>query len=518
MPETIPQIRPSFNRSLRLETRPELLSADTGALVQRELMERSGLIDWLTERLHDPRHPSSIRYPLSDLLRTRLLLLGQGWRDQSDADRLRQDPSLRVSSETRRGTAALEEGQGLASQPTLSRLLDTLSREENLPVLHQAVTELACRRIEMIEGQRRKRGEKTPRKKRRKKTMYLDVDGLPVEVHGHPPGSEWNGYYRQRMYHGLVASCAETGDLIDGEIFPGASYLGKQALKLTLRVVDRCRGRLCGSMIVRMDAGFPEPGLLEGLESRSVPYIARIRKNEVLNRMAKPYLTQPAGRSPDAPPRLWFHELTYQAESWDRARRVVLVVRERPEELYPDHFWLLTSLSRKRYEAEALLARYRKRGKAEGHMGEFMDVLDPALSSASRPKTHYRGKPLKPGANPEATTEAGVRPHNEVLFLLNLLGYEILHLGRVLMEQATRRGWSLRRFRERVFASGISGATSGEAIDFRHQSRGDGLEAVVAETGAGVLGAGIMDGGGIGPVEGTETVGISHRKSQPVGG
>ena len=26
----------------------------------------------------------------------------------------------------------------------------------------------------------------------------------------------------------------------------------------------------------------------------------------------------------------------------------------------------------------------------------------------------------------------------------------ILHLGRVLMEQATRRGWSLRRFRERV--------------------------------------------------------------------
>ena len=342
MSETLPQIRPSFNRSLRLETRPEWLSADTGALVQREMMDRSGLIDWLTERLHDPRDPSSIRYPLSDLLRTRLLLLGQGWRDQSDADRLPQDPSLRV------------------------------------------------------------------------------------------------------------ASCAETGDLIDGELFPGASHLGKRALKLTLRVVDRCRGRLRGSMIVRMDAGFPEPGLLQGLESRGVPYIARIRKNEVLNRMAKPYLTQPAGRPPEAPPRLWFHELSYQAGTWDRARRVVLVVRERPGELYPDHFWLLTSLSRKRYEAEALLARYRKRGKAEGHMGELMDVLDPALSSASRLKTHYRGKSLKSEARSEARTEAGVRSHNEVRFLLNLLAYEILHLGRVIMEQATRRGWSLRRFHERV--------------------------------------------------------------------
>ena len=452
MPKTLSQIRPSFNHSLRLEPRCEPLSADTGALVQREILERTGIIGWLTERLHDPRHPGSILYSLAELLRTRLLLLGQGWRDQSDADRLRQDPSLRVASRTRRGPGALEEGRGLASQPTLSRLLDTLSREENLPVLHEAVTEMACRRIEMLEGRRLKTGKKCgkPRKQRRKKTMVLDVDGLPVEVHGHQLGSQWSGYYHQRMYLGLVASCAETGDLLDGELYPGASYLGNKALKMTLRVVDRCRGRLCDSMLVRMDAGFPEPGLLEGLESRSVPYIARIRKNEVLNRMAQPHLTQPArGRSEDEP-RVWFHEMTYQAESWDRARRVVLVVEEQPGKLYPHHFWLLTSLSRKRCEAQELLAKYRKRGKAEGHMGELMDVLDPALSSSRRPKTHYRGKPLAPETKPEARTEAGVRPHNEARFLLNLLVYEVLHLGRVLMERATRRGWSLRRFHERV--------------------------------------------------------------------
>ena len=73
-----------------------------------------------------------------------------------------------------------------------------------------------------------KTGEKDPTEEETEKDDGMDVDGLPVEVHGHPPGSEWNGYYRQRMYHGLVASCAETGDLIDGEIFPGASYLGKR--------------------------------------------------------------------------------------------------------------------------------------------------------------------------------------------------------------------------------------------------------------------------------------------------
>ena len=113
-----------------------------------------------------------------------------------------------------------------------------------------------------------------------------------------------------------------------------------------------------------------------------------------------------------------------------------------------------------------MLAQYRKRGKAEGHMGELMDVLDPALSSASRPKTHYRGQPLTPGAKPEARTEAGVRPHNEVLFLLNLLGYEILHLGRVLMEQVTRRGWSLRRFRERVLRVASRALRQGRRLIF----------------------------------------------------
>ncbi len=41
--------------------------------------------------------------------------------------------------------------------------------------------------------------------------MTIDVDSLPVEVHGQQFGSEWNGHYHRRMYHPLVASCAETG-------------------------------------------------------------------------------------------------------------------------------------------------------------------------------------------------------------------------------------------------------------------------------------------------------------------
>ena len=433
MGETVPLFSPSFNGSVSIEARREHLSADTGALVQRELMERSGIIEWLDERLDDPRNPALTVYPMAELLRTHLLLLGQGWRDQDDADRQRCDPSFRVGGDSRRGIAPLGEGNVLASQPTLSRLLDVLSRPGNRAVMHEAVTEMACRRIRMGNGGRRR------------KTLHIDVDGLPVEVHGHQPGSEWNGYYGQRMYQALVASCAETGDMLDGGIRPGASYLADDALEFILDVVDRCRGRVSESVIVRMDAGFPQPGLLSGLESRGVPYVARVKNNAVLDRMAQPYLRRPPGRPPREP-RVWCHEHEYRAGSWDKARRVVLVVLERPGELFLDHFWLLTSLSERRCDAQRLLAMYRKRGKAEAHMGELMDVLGPALSSTSRPKRHYRGEKLPA----RERVEQEMRPHNETLFLMNLLAYEILHLGRCAMERATHRGWSLRRFRERV--------------------------------------------------------------------
>jgi hypothetical protein len=97
----------------------------------------------------------------------------------------------------------------LPSQPTLSRLLETLSQPANLQVLREAVGELAGRRLRAM------------RRGHRQREVSLDIDGLPIEVHGNQPGSAWNGHYHQRMYHPLVASVAETGDLLDARLRAG---------------------------------------------------------------------------------------------------------------------------------------------------------------------------------------------------------------------------------------------------------------------------------------------------------
>ena len=84
--------------------------------------------------------------------------------------------------------------------------------------------------------------------------------------------------------------------------------------------------------------------------------------------------------------------MRYQADTWEHARRVVLVVVERPGELLLDYFWLITNLRADRYSGARLLGLYRMRGKAEGHMGELMDVLAPACQWQSKTAHSWQSK------------------------------------------------------------------------------------------------------------------------------
>jgi hypothetical protein len=447
MGEEIALFGAKFNRSLRIEGRPERLTAEAGAVVLREVIERLGIVPWMVWRLVDTRNQDLITHPLSELLRTSVLLLGQGWRDQDDADRLRDDAVLRLAVSDRKGVGPLEkrsriEGEpldrnpevpdGLASQPTLSRLMAMLSRSDSRQVLRCGLLETAARRNRLA------------RRGHRFRHLTVDVDSLPVEVYGHQPGSAHNGHYHARIYHPLVASVAETGDLLDVVLREGNAHTAQGGVDFVLPLLDEVQRKLCQVAAVRIDAGFPEEELLSGLEKRGTPYVARIRNNAVLDAMAAPYLRRPPGRRPTEP-RTWCYEMTYRAEPWSRERRVVLVVMERCDELFLHHFWLLTSWSEAEKDGLSLLDAYRIRGTAEGHMGEFMDVLDPALSCSPRPKTHYRGQPIE-----EHTSPRDAFADNEVRLLLAALAYNVVHAARVLMEIVTRQGWGLRRFQEIV--------------------------------------------------------------------
>ena len=137
MGEKLTLFRPTFNRSIQVEARPERLTTDPGAVLLREIMERLGIVSWLAQRITDPRNPDLVTHPTAELLYTAILLPAQGWQDRADADLLRYDPALCLSVSTRKGASPLSPAgggpsagrrpQGLSSQPTLSRFVGWLA-------------------------------------------------------------------------------------------------------------------------------------------------------------------------------------------------------------------------------------------------------------------------------------------------------------------------------------------------------------------------------------------------------
>ena len=207
MGETLTTWTPSCNGSVRVELSGHRTTSDSGALLLREALDSSGVIEALDDNLVDPRHPLRIRHSLASQIRTLVLQRAMGWIDLSDTDTLRRDPLWQLACSDARGLTPL--AQDRPSQATLSRLLTCLGRNDNIDAVHEGLLRLVVWRLTAL-----KNGE-------RPKQLTLDIDGLPIEVHGHQGGSAYHGLYGTRIYSPLVASLAETGDMVGGLLREG---------------------------------------------------------------------------------------------------------------------------------------------------------------------------------------------------------------------------------------------------------------------------------------------------------
>src|SRR5262249_29117529 len=92
-------------------------STDGGMLLLRALDGQLGLCEQIAALLPDMRDPQRVVHSRLEQVRQRLFPISLGYEDQSDADTLRLDPLACLACDRRP-----DEGRGLSSQPTLSRL------------------------------------------------------------------------------------------------------------------------------------------------------------------------------------------------------------------------------------------------------------------------------------------------------------------------------------------------------------------------------------------------------------
>ena len=122
----------------------------------------------------------------------------------------------------------------------------------------------------------------------------------------------------------------------------------------------------------RGDEAFAIPELYDLLEAEGYGYAIRLKGNTVLMRHIQPLLTRPVGRPPKKPVVL-FHSFEYQAQSWDKPRRVVAKVQWSQGELFPQVGFIVTNL---RGSAKQVTAFYNHRGLAEQWIKEGKYALN----------------------------------------------------------------------------------------------------------------------------------------------
>jgi hypothetical protein len=100
----------SFNASLKVDFQGSRVTSDGGLILVRELDERLGFGELITQHLTDSRRGKNTQLPLADLLRQSIYSRIAGYEDVNDAERLSQDPAFRpIGSEKtwERGAADL---------------------------------------------------------------------------------------------------------------------------------------------------------------------------------------------------------------------------------------------------------------------------------------------------------------------------------------------------------------------------------------------------------------------------
>ena len=336
-------------------------SSDGGAVLLKAADRRLDLIPRLAAALVDERQSGKIRHELVELLGQRIFGLALGYEDANDAARLADDPMHKLLLGRDPVT-----GDALASQPTLSRFENDVTRGELL-----AMGETL---FETVLARHRRR-----RRKVRRITLDLDVTDDPT--HGAQQLSFFNGFYGTSCYLPLLGFLTFDGEreqlLCAAVLRPGNAPPQRGSLPLLTRIVERLQDRFPRARIlVRLDGGFAEPELFEFLDIVGVDYVVGMAKNDVLERLAEldmiaaRVLSEASGATEHL-----YTDFRYAAGTWERERRVVCkaeVVRLDGREPKDNPRFVVTNL---RGKAQRIYERtYCMRGEIENRIKELFEV------------------------------------------------------------------------------------------------------------------------------------------------
>jgi hypothetical protein len=245
------------------------ISSDGGLLLLAKIDRKMGLTSNVARTLRDRRQRHLVKHGMKDLLLQRILSIAAGYEDAIDAGALKNDPVFKLSLGRKP-----DDGQSLASQPTISRLENSVGPK--------SLYRMAAGLVEFYVS----RHAKAP------KQITLDFDGTYIETHGNQQLSMLRSYYNKRMYFPLMVY-DQDGRLITALLRPGSYGDVRLALPVLKRLVRRFRKAWPHVQILfRGDAAFHCPRIFDWCEDHEVQYIVGFPSNHGLNVCAAQFVSK----------------------------------------------------------------------------------------------------------------------------------------------------------------------------------------------------------------------------------
>ncbi len=344
------------------------ITSDAGALLLKEVEQRTGLLRRAAQCFVDHRDPDLIEHSVDELVSQRIVGLALGYEDLNDHDRLRYDPLLAAVVGKRDPTGrsrvrARDRGKALAGKSTLNRLELTppdagaQSRYKKIVLKPELLDALLVE--EFVRSY-----ERAP------KQVVFDVDATDDPLHGHQEGRFFHGYYRQYCYLPLYIFCGE--HLLCARLRPSNIDGAAGTVEELERIVGQVRRSWPEvDIIIRGDSGFCREELTGWCERHGVEYVFGLAKNPRLNKAIEAELEQARrGYEDSGEATRVFKDFQYRTRtSWSRSRRVVGKAEHLSKGANPR--FVVTSLSSEDYPAQALYeALYCARGDMENRIKE----------------------------------------------------------------------------------------------------------------------------------------------------
>jgi hypothetical protein len=364
-----------FFKPVQMEFCRDQLSSYGGTVLLAARDRKLGLTQALCAQLSDGRQPGKVRHELLDQMRQRVFSIAVGCADGNDAAKLRDDPILKLACD--RDPA---QGAALASQPTLSRFENAVSRAD-LVRMSQRLAQTV-----IAEQARRRRGRRRPRR------IIIDLDPTCDPTHGAQQLTFFNGFYRTWCYLPLVITIS-----FDAEQrkYPVAAILRPGNAAALLGVLPALRRLLAllrrhfphTPLYCRADAGFAAAEFFNFLDAEGLRYAVSMGTNPRLKELSEGWMNIVRAMVRIHGQKVTIHrETTYRAKRWHRPRRLAYkaeVVVEDGKEPRDNARYVVAEMPGN-YGAAGLFNFYYGHSDMENTIKELKNDLEMDRTSCSR--------------------------------------------------------------------------------------------------------------------------------------